>query len=137
MNENNEEACWYNEGLRFECTKCGQCCCGEPGYVWVSMKEIKQIANYLNISKKQFLAKYVRKVHDYLSLIEKNNGDCIFFDKGCQIYKYRPLQCKSFPFWKGNLTSKEIWDNVATTCPGMNNGKLFTKEEIENKTSLI
>ena len=26
---------WYSEGLRFECTQCGACCSGEPGYVWV------------------------------------------------------------------------------------------------------
>ena len=26
---------WYRDGLRFECTRCGHCCTGAPGYVWV------------------------------------------------------------------------------------------------------
>ena len=27
---------WYaEEGLAFECTGCGDCCTGAPGYVWV------------------------------------------------------------------------------------------------------
>ena len=24
---------WYNDGLRFTCTRCGHCCTGEPGFV--------------------------------------------------------------------------------------------------------
>ena len=27
-------------GLRFECTQCGDCCTGAPGYVWVNKAEI-------------------------------------------------------------------------------------------------
>ena len=27
---------WYRDGLRFECTRCGACCTGAPGYVWVT-----------------------------------------------------------------------------------------------------
>src|SRR5438105_3224904 len=26
---------WYQDGLRFSCTRCGHCCTGEPGFVWV------------------------------------------------------------------------------------------------------
>ncbi|MFM1805538.1 MAG: hypothetical protein RL136_2417, partial [Planctomycetota bacterium] len=28
------QAPWYAEGLRFECTQCGNCCSGGPGAVW-------------------------------------------------------------------------------------------------------
>ena len=35
---------WYRDGLQFECTQCGNCCTGDPGYVWVTPEEIKAIA---------------------------------------------------------------------------------------------
>ena len=27
---------WYHLGLRFQCTGCGDCCTGAPGYVWIN-----------------------------------------------------------------------------------------------------
>ena len=27
---------WYADGLPFTCTQCGDCCTGDPGYVWVT-----------------------------------------------------------------------------------------------------
>ena len=35
---------WYADGLRFACTQCGNCCTGEPGFVWVNDAEIAAIA---------------------------------------------------------------------------------------------
>ena len=35
---------WYADGLRFECSQCGDCCTGEPGYVWVDEAEITAMA---------------------------------------------------------------------------------------------
>ncbi|MFM7740581.1 MAG: YkgJ family cysteine cluster protein, partial [Planctomycetota bacterium] len=26
---------WYKDGLRFQCSQCGDCCTGGAGYVWV------------------------------------------------------------------------------------------------------
>ena len=34
---------WYQAGLRFGCTQCGNCCSGPPGYVWVNREEIRAI----------------------------------------------------------------------------------------------
>ena len=35
---------WFREGLKFACTGCGDCCTGEPGYVWVNKAEIEAMA---------------------------------------------------------------------------------------------
>ena len=35
---------WYRDGLKFACTGCGDCCTGEPGYVWVNKAEIETLA---------------------------------------------------------------------------------------------
>lgn len=112
---------WYKEGLRFECTGCGQCCTGAPGYVWLSAQEIDAMATHLNISKEEFMRRYTRSIFGRHSLIEdKKNFDCIFLkDKKCEVYSVRPKQCRTFPWWKENLASKASWKEVAERCEGI------------------
>lgn len=112
---------WYKEGLRFECTGCGQCCTGAPGYVWLSAQEIDEISAHLQISKEEFMSRYTRNVFGRYSLIEdRANFDCVFLkDKKCQIYPVRPKQCRTFPWWKENLESSASWKEVAERCEGI------------------
>ena len=35
---------WYQDGLKFNCTQCGDCCTGAPGFVWVNQAEIEAMA---------------------------------------------------------------------------------------------
>ena len=65
-----DQSPWYSKGLRFECTGCGQCCTGAPGYVWVNDQEIEEIALFLNLSKEEFSRLYLRRVNGELSLLE-------------------------------------------------------------------
>ena len=44
---------WHEDGLRFKCTQCGNCCRVE-GWVWVEDEEIDEIAAYLEMTKKDF-----------------------------------------------------------------------------------
>ncbi|MDE0739852.1 MAG: YkgJ family cysteine cluster protein [Planctomycetota bacterium] len=122
---------WYREGLSFSCTRCGDCCTGAPGYVWVEPTEIDALAKHFGLSVDNFGERYLRKVGRRYSLIEKPGGDCVFFDKGCSVYPARPTQCRTFPFWRSNLKSERAWDELADECPGIGQGKLFPVEEIE------
>lgn len=70
---------WYQEGLRFRCTRCGKCCTGEPGYVWVDEEEIAAIAEYRGETIPHVTALYTRKGPGERSLREKINGDCVFY----------------------------------------------------------
>lgn len=112
---------WYEEGLHFECTGCGRCCTGSPGYVWVNDEEIQEMASYLKLTKKEFIQRYTRLVNGRLSLVElKKNYDCIFLKESkCAIYPVRPTQCKTFPWWSQNLTSLEAWQEAAKWCEGI------------------
>jgi Fe-S-cluster containining protein len=114
---------WYNQGLNFKCTGCGKCCTGSSGYVWVSQEEIASIALYLKLDINEFVKKYIRVINGRFSLKEKINGpdfDCIFLkEKQCQVYEVRPVQCKSFPWWKENLISKESWNEASKECEGI------------------
>ena len=126
---------FYRNGLHFECTRCNNCCRFEPGYVFLSEKDVLRLAGGLRLVYDEFVKRYCRVVDvgntRMLSLTEKPNFDCIFWDGGCTVYEHRPLQCRSYPFWDANVASKEAWDEVSVVCPGANRGKLHTNVEIE------
>jgi hypothetical protein len=121
---------WYSDGLAFSCTRCGDCCTGSPGYVWVRREEIEGLARFLGMSVEAFGRRYLRRVGRKLSLLEKSNGDCVFYDRGCTVYPARPTQCRTFPFWTENLASASSWSEAARECPGIGRGRLIPLEEI-------
>jgi len=131
---------WYQAGLRFECTQCGNCCTGAPGYVWVNKEEIETLAGLLKLDVEEFEKRYVRRVGIRKSLVEFPNGDCVFFhseSRTCQVYEGRPRQCRTWPFWNSNLAGPEAWERAAEHCPGCNRGKLVTLEKIEEQRNTM
>jgi uncharacterized protein len=132
MSRTESKSPWYGDGLAFSCTRCGACCTGAPGYVWVSPEEIARLAQFRGETVEQFTAKFVRRVNDSYSLIEKPGGDCIFWDKhaGCTVYSARPDQCQTWPFWPENVETPQDWDYVRSVCPGSGTGRLYTVDEI-------
>ena len=123
---------WYANGLRFECTGCGQCCTGAPGYIWVDEEEIQQIADYLDLTIEEFSKRYLRRVKGRLSLLElPKTFDCIFLkERKCQIYPVRPMQCRTFPWWPQNLKSEKEWQEAARTCEGIHEDAPLVQLEI-------
>ncbi len=118
---------WFRQGLKFSCTGCGDCCTGEPGYVWVNKAEIEALAAAIRIDPAEFERRYVRKVGIRKSLREWDNGDCVFFhgeSRTCQVYDARPRQCRTWPFWSSNLRSPEAWNEASDRCRGCNRGQV-------------
>jgi uncharacterized protein len=132
MSVNEASSPWFRDGLAFTCTRCGNCCTGAPGYVWVSREEIRRIAEFRGESEREFSSKFVRRVQNRYSLIEKPGGDCIFWDKqaGCTVYPARPVQCRTWPFWPENVDSAEAWEGVCQVCPGSGHGRVYSVDEI-------
>lgn len=148
---------WYEKGLDFTCTTCGNCCTGGPGFVFVTDREIELAAGHLGISPEELRAKYCRKVGSRISFKEVRRAgdlhDCIFLTevppktnrktleageavplarRVCAIYPVRPLQCRTWPFWPENMITKAAWDRAAKGCPGMNrDGRHFTREQAD------
>ncbi len=134
------DAPWYKDGLKFECTGCGDCCTGEPGHVWINKEEIAAMAAVVEMEIDQFQALYVRMIGIRKSLREYTNGDCVFFDseaRTCKVYDARPRQCGTWPFWDSNLRTEKLWDETCTWCPGCGKGKKHTFEEIEEQRKKI
>ena len=127
-----EETPWYASGLRFECTQCGSCCGGFPGFVWVSDEEAEALARHLGVSREEFLTGYCRRSGGRRTLREVGDYDCIMLEDGkCGVYDARPVQCRTFPFWDEKLDSRRSWEAAAKSCPGMNRGRLYSLDEIE------
>ncbi len=123
---------WYAEGLRFGCIRCNACCGGAPGYVWVEPDEIERIAAFLGVAADEFARRYCRRVWWRVSLLECENGDCVFLTpRGCSIYPVRPGQCRTFPFWPDVVKSRRRWEAVGERCPGVGKGRLYCAEEVE------
>lgn len=122
---------WYANGLRFECQRCGLCCTGEPGYVWVTPAEAGKIAEFLALSRSEFASRYLRNAGSFDSLLELPDGRCVFYgDKTCAIYPARPVQCRTFPFWESIVLSQESWRRCGEKCPGIGKGRLYSAAEV-------
>ena len=130
---------WYQPGLRFECTQCGHCCTGDPGFVWVNEEEIAALAAFRGESVEQVTGLYTRAVERRRSLRERSNGDCVFYDRqlGCTVYPVRPRQCRTWPFWESNLETEGAWQETCAVCPGSGHGELISAEEITRRMKVI
>jgi len=132
---------WYAGGLAFECLSCGRCCAGpEEGYVWITADELAALADYLKLSVEEIKSRYVRQVGRRMSLREDaRSKDCVFLSRDsdgqgrCQIYPVRPTQCRTWPFWPGNLHSPDAWCQAGLRCPGINRGAVHPCDEIQRK----
>lgn len=133
---------WYRDGLRFQCTLCGNCCTGPEGVVLFTPQEGRAMAAKLGLTEEEFLARYSRRIGNRRSLTEKKStfgNDCVFLDRQtlpgkaiCGLYEARPSQCRTWPFWEGNLTSRRAWEKTKqhVPCPGMDQGPLHTLQQI-------
>ncbi len=131
---------WYHKGLRFQCTGCGSCCIGAPGYVWVNKAEIAAMAAALRLEVDRFQRRYVRLIGIRKSLIEFSSGDCVFFDgssRSCQVYEVRPRQCRTWPFWTSNLSTPETWQQTCRDCPGIDRGPMVPLSQIRARLEVI
>lgn len=93
------------------------------------------MAQFLKISPEEFVSRYTRRIGNRLSLLEdRKNYDCVFLQnkKECQVYSARPKQCRTFPWWKENLSSPEEWEETAKRCEGIHaNASLISIQEIQ------
>ncbi|PPR46361.1 MAG: hypothetical protein CFH19_01289 [Alphaproteobacteria bacterium MarineAlpha5_Bin9] len=126
--------------IRFKCQGSSNCCVsrGSYGFVYLSNIDLKRLSKYFNISKETFKKKYCNFTDGYLSLKEfKKNGDCQFLKrKRCSVYKARPIQCRTWPFWKENMNAKKWNKNIMSFCPGVGKGRKISKIQINKKIKM-
>lgn len=123
----------YENGIRFECTGCGDCCKsrGRYGFVYVTSAERRALAAQLGLSLRAFTRKHCATTEGHIHL-KNPDQDCQFLDGArCTVYAARPQQCRTWPFWPENMKPK-VWETeVKKDCPGVGQGRLYTLAEIE------
>ena len=128
---------FYKDGLRFSCNQCSDCCRKTEGAVFLEQKDIESLSRFCEVTPEQFILIYCRWLENdagesFLTLRETSNLDCIFWENGgCKVYPHRPIQCSTYPFWSSVLKDKESWEKEKSRCPGINEGELHDKKEIE------
>jgi Fe-S-cluster containining protein len=125
---------WYARGLRFECQRCGGCCTsrGDHAYVYLLPSEARAIAAFLRMSDAEFAAEHVLEEDGWLRL-RTTEPRCPFLgeDRRCRIYPVRPVQCRTWPFWRENLVERVWREDLPTLCPGVGRGLLHDAAEID------
>ncbi len=121
---------FFDNGLYFKCKQCGTCCTGSPGIVRVKQDEIENIAGFLSVPVQEFMQENICSYGPGYSIREHQDGRCYFFNDQCDIYDVRPVQCRTFPFWFKHLRNKASWIKIAKECPGIGQGKYYSKEKI-------
>lgn len=126
---------FYEDGLKFQCQGSGNCCTshGEFGFVFLTLEDRRRFAKHLNISTAAFTRQYCDIKDGVWHLKEDpKNPDCMFLkNKRCSTYEARPTQCRTWPFWPEVLNPKSWKKEVASFCPGIGKGTLWSKEQIE------
>jgi uncharacterized protein len=127
---------YEKSGLSFKCQCCSSCCRHSPGFVFLSFEDLEHLLAATGRTLPEFRQRYVRVAligrFARLSLVEKTNFDCIFWENGgCLVYDHRPLQCRSFPFWSSLVSSEGVWEEQKKSCPGIGQGPVHSGDEID------
>jgi len=102
-------------GIHYVCQRC-TACCKWPGDVRIEPDEVASIAKFLDLTESVFLDQFtrLRTNRQGLSLIEKENHECIMLDgNACRIHPVKPAQCAGFP----NTWNFPGWRDVCEAIP--------------------
>jgi len=126
---------YKSANLRFQCTGCGACCTGGADHVVETNEhERESIRNFLGISRAWFRRRYLTRLDAHTHGIRlARNGRCPFLgsDNRCAIYRVRPQQCRTYPWWPELVTHRKDWDLEAKRCEGLNCGPVIPRIHIE------
>ena len=117
------------EGLRFECQPGCTECCRQRGFVYLTERDLTQIAEYVGMTPRAFERKYVYRTARRMRFRVPAAGTCPFLeDTGCSVHPVKPVQCRIFPFWPELVESRREWKKTARYCPGIGKGPLIQIE---------
>ncbi|MBN1517731.1 YkgJ family cysteine cluster protein [Candidatus Sumerlaeota bacterium] len=107
---------------QFVCQRCGNCCAID-GYVYVKVKEQIRIADYLELTLKEFRLQYCEYVQGegWVLIDQPESTKCIFLndDRTCRVHPVKPDQCRNFLATWSNT-------NAEAYCEGL---KLLIKQQ--------
>jgi Fe-S-cluster containining protein len=129
---------YREQSIHFECSGCGRCCFGHPDehYIELAPGEARNIRQFLGMDKKPFKRDYLVQLPGIGEGLRINSqGRCVLLDENsrCSVYKVRPRQCMTYPFWPELMHSAEAWHAEAARCEGINQGEVVPLTMIEKQ----
>jgi uncharacterized protein len=123
-------------GLRFECTQCGQCCTarGEYAHVYLNPEEARELADELGLPLREFRRRYTFKDEYGYTQLRFDDSTCVFLERGtnrCTVYASRPTQCRTFPFWRDLVADGRWTEDARSLCEGVGRGATHRPEDVE------
>ncbi len=121
-------------GLCFECTQCGGCCTnrGEYAYVYVGAAEVRALARLLGMGVLDFRREYTFVDEYGWTQLTFKGENCSFLDGvRCSVYAARPIQCRTFPFWRDLVKDGEWTQEARDLCEGVGRGRPYSQDEAE------
>ena len=123
---------WKQETIYFECQSDCFKCCSKPGVVYLDFKDILQAAEYLELTVSDFKSEFLKRQDDLWLIEVEESRPCPFLvEHGCAIHKAKPAQCRSYPFWRENMETRNHWLLTAAFCPGINKEQEVSHSSIE------
>lgn len=132
---------WFADGLRFECTACGECCRRE-GDVFLSRAEGRaavQLAYGDDATVDAFLGElWVEEADGRLRIEVPRGGACPFLqsDGRCRVHAAKPLQCRTYPFWPEIVRTRRSWKVERGYCEGIGRGEPVPPDHIARLLNL-
>ena len=129
-----EKKWWQSANLKFSCKKGCTDCCKRTGMVFFGRSDIKRAATHLKMTQTAFIEEYLAEWGSSLVVLTGEPFPCPFLKKdGCGIYKARPRQCSTYPFWPEYLKHPDLWKKESDFCEGMDKGRTFPLNEIKER----
>lgn len=137
-----------DQGVQFECTRCGACCRWD-GLVYLYPADVLRLARFRGLDVQSFVDTYCRHIEvvftvrdpetgdrvekvPYLVLRKIAGGSCAFLgDKNqCGVHDVKPWQCASMPFSAEVLLNREALRRFGEMSPGFGHGAYVNPDEI-------
>ena len=115
------------DGLRFQCQPGCIRCCDTHGFVYLTERDAKNIADHLGLTPVEFEARYVYRTKKLIRLRKPRDRQCPFLtSSGCTVHAVKPVQCRTYPFWPELVEYPDVWEYEGRRkCPGIGKGELI------------
>jgi Fe-S-cluster containining protein len=85
----------------------------------ITSADLDRLCVHLGLTRAQFVRSYLEEVGGK-QRVQTANGWCIFFADGCLVHPVKPLVCRVWPFFQGNMLDELSWQMAQVACPGIN-----------------
>ena len=112
--------------LQFACQPGCTRCCETHGFVYITERDLRQMAEFSGMAQAAFESAYVVRYRHVLRLKKPRGSQCHFLRSGgCSVHPVKPTQCRLYPFWPELVENRTAWRIEQLKCPGIGTGELI------------